>query len=122
MSKPRTNATPEGLASLRNIGKAMLADFRMLGEAVDLHVRLCVLTGKRQDPCVHDTFAAAIHQARTGEARDWWTFSPARKARQANGCEAAWGLDADRSRKMLIYCGSEGSLGRADLQPPTARS
>ena len=102
----------------------MLADFKMLGidsvaqlaeqEADDLHVRLCVLTGKRQDPCVHDTFAAAIHQARTGEARDWWTISPARKARQANGCETAWDLDADRRRKMLIYCGSEGSLWRVD--------
>jgi hypothetical protein len=95
MSKAHKNATPEGLASLRNIGKAMLADIRLLGidsvaqlaeqEADDLYVRLCVLTGTRQDPCVHDTFAAAIHQARTGEARDWWTFSPARKARREKG-------------------------------------
>lgn len=95
MSKTGKNAAPKGLAALRNIGKAMLADFRILGidsvgqlaeqDADDLYVRLCVLTGQRHDPCVHDTFAAAIHEARTGEARDWWTFSPARKARQANG-------------------------------------
>jgi len=95
MLKVRTTATVEGLASLRNIGKAMLADFRILGidtvtqlaaqDVDDLYARLCLLTGKRQDPCVHDTFAAAIHQARTGEARDWWTFSPARKARQRIG-------------------------------------
>jgi len=95
MSKTGKNAAPKGLAALRNIGKAMLADFRMLGiesvvqlaeqDADDLYARLYVLTGKRQDPCVHDTFAAAIHQARTGEARNWWTFSPTRKARQANG-------------------------------------
>jgi hypothetical protein len=95
MSKTGKNTSPQGLAALRNIGKAMLADLRMLGigsidqlarqDADDLYVRLCVLIGKRQDRWVHDTFTAAIHQAQTGEARDWWTFSPARKARQANG-------------------------------------
>jgi hypothetical protein len=37
------------------------------------------------DPCVWDVFAAAIHQARTGESRDWWTFTPERKRRQALG-------------------------------------
>jgi hypothetical protein len=30
-------------------------------------------------------FAAAIHQAKTGEPLDWWTYSPARKLRQAAG-------------------------------------
>jgi hypothetical protein len=43
------------------------------------------LTGKRQDPCVWDTFAAAIHQARTGEALPWWHFTRERKRRQAEG-------------------------------------
>ena len=86
---------PESLAGLRNIGKAMLADFALLGissvdqlaheEADILYTRLCIATGTRHDPCVHDTFAAAIHQAKTGEGRDWWSFTPLRKARQKAG-------------------------------------
>jgi hypothetical protein len=42
-------------------------------------------TGRQQDPCVWDTFAAAIHQARTGEAQPWWHYTPVRKRRQAEG-------------------------------------
>ena len=83
------------LSALRNVGKATLADFAALGietvaelAAQDpdaLYRRLRRVTGARPDPCVHDVFSAAIHEARTGEARDWWTFTPARKLRQANG-------------------------------------
>jgi hypothetical protein len=79
------------LADLRNVGKAALADFRALGvetvaalaeqDANELYARLCAITGRRHDPCVHDVFAAAIHQAKTGEAVNWWVFSAERKAR-----------------------------------------
>jgi hypothetical protein len=50
--------------------------------ADDLYASLQSKTGQRHDPCVWDVFAAAIHQARTGEARDWWTFTPERKRRE----------------------------------------
>lgn len=80
---------------LRNIGRAMKADLLMLGirtvgelatrDADALYLELTAKTGTYQDPCVHDTFAAAIHQARTGEALAWWAFTPARKARQSQG-------------------------------------
>ena len=83
------------LSELRNIGKAMLADFAVLGitsvqqlarqEADEIYSRLCVITGARHDPCVHDTFAAAIHQAKTGEALNWWAFTSLRKERQKAG-------------------------------------
>ena len=83
---------PRTLAELRNIGKAMLVDFELLGissvaklaaqDVDELYLTLCRLTGTRHDPCVHDTFAAAIHQAKTGEALNWWAFTPLRKARQ----------------------------------------
>lgn len=83
------------LARLRNIGPAMRADLALLGietleqlaasEPDALYLALARRTGQRQDPCVWDTFAAAIHQARTGEARDWWSFTPLRKQRQAAG-------------------------------------
>lgn len=92
---PRSAAASDPLTGLRNIGPAMRADLALLGigtleqlaasEADQLYAALQARTGQRQDPCVWDTFAAAIHQARTGEARDWWAFTPLRKRRQAAG-------------------------------------
>jgi hypothetical protein len=83
------------LSELRNIGKAMLRDFDLLGitsvaqlaaqDADELYTRISILTGARHDPCVHDTYAAAIHQAKTGEALNWWAFTPLRKERQRLG-------------------------------------
>jgi hypothetical protein len=83
------------LSVLRNVGKAALADFSVLGiatvgelapcDADTLYADLCQRTGFRHDPCVHDVFAAAIHQAKTGEALNWWAFTAARKSRQGNG-------------------------------------
>jgi len=91
----RKSADPEALGSLRNVGPATAADFAALGvtrvselaraDADALYLSLWERTGARPDPCVHDTFAAAIHQAKTGEARDWWSFTAARKARQRAG-------------------------------------
>lgn len=88
MRKSPTKPADELLA-LRNIGPAMRRDFALLGvrsvkqlarrQPERLFARLQELTGQRQDPCVLDTFAAAIHQARTGEALPWWVFSRKRK-------------------------------------------
>ncbi|MCP1229621.1 helix-hairpin-helix domain-containing protein [Acetobacter indonesiensis] len=84
------------LTDLCNIGKAALADFAILNvtsvedlatrDADTLYVALCQATNQRHDPCVHDVLTAAIHQARTGEALDWWHFTAARKTRQQEGC------------------------------------
>jgi hypothetical protein len=88
-------APPMLLSNLRNIGPAGLGDFAVLGiesvaqlstcEAGQLFVDLQRLTGVRQDPCVYDVFAAAIHQAKTGEAKNWWAFTSARKVLQQQG-------------------------------------
>jgi len=79
------------LQNLRNIGKAMSKDFELLHissvkqlarcDADELYARIQTLTGTRHDPCVWDTYAAAIHQAKTGEALPWWEFSKIRKSR-----------------------------------------
>jgi nucleotidyltransferase/DNA polymerase involved in DNA repair len=84
------DAKPKRLRDLRNIGKAMLADFELLGvvsvdqlagcDPNELYDRLQVVTGHRHDPCVLDTFMAAVHEARTGARLNWWAFTPARKA------------------------------------------
>lgn len=91
---PRTAPT-HPLAGLRNVGPAARADFDLLGvfsveqlaagDADQFYLALQERTSRRHDPCVWDVFAAAIHQAKTGEALDWWHFTPVRKARQARG-------------------------------------
>jgi predicted RecB family nuclease len=96
-TKPDHSAkeSSDELSALANIGPAMRGDFTLLGietiaqlaeqDADELYTRLSSLTGCRQDPCVWDTFAAAIHQAKTGEALSWWAFTPVRKERQKKG-------------------------------------
>ncbi len=81
------------LGELRNIGKAMLQDFKLLGiasikqlarcNADKLYARIQALTNTRHDRCVWDTYAAAIHQAKTGEALPWWDFTKVRKERSS---------------------------------------
>ena len=91
----RVNPKELGLGELRNIGKAMLKDFELLRitsvkhlakcDADKLYTKIQSLTGTRHDPCVWDTYASAIHQAKTGEALPWWDFTKVRKEREAKG-------------------------------------
>jgi len=82
------------LADLVSIGPAMLRDFELLGvrsvhqlarrDPRALYEALCSATGKAQDICVFDTFAAAVAQARNPrlplEQCQWWFWSRRRKA------------------------------------------
>ncbi len=80
------------LLNLANVGPAIRADLHTLGidtvaalakaEPDELYVRLCALTGMRQDPCVWDVFAAVVHEARTGKKTKWWEWTKERKQRQ----------------------------------------
>jgi hypothetical protein len=77
-----------------SVGPAIAADFALLGihsvaelakhEPEALYKRLCRKTGKRQDPCVLDTFCAAVAQARDPklplEKCKWWYWSAVRKS------------------------------------------
>jgi hypothetical protein len=91
----RSARVRDELLALRNVGPAMRRDFEMLGintvrqlarcNPDRLYARLQRRTGTRHDPCVWDTFAAAIHQARSGEALPWWHFTRERKRREAEG-------------------------------------
>lgn len=77
------------LQTLPNVGPATAADLLRLGvtsvddlsrrDPRELYERIGSLDDVRHDPCVLDTYAAAIHAARTGEAVPWWEFSDARK-------------------------------------------
>jgi Pathogenicity locus len=77
------------LEQLPNVGPAMAADLRMLGirhprdlaqrDAYALYQALCSRTGKRQDPCVLDTFMAATDFMRGAAPAPWWTYTAQRK-------------------------------------------
>ena len=77
------------LEQLPNIGPAMAADLRALGirhprelahrDAFVLYQALCAHTGKRQDPCVLDTFMAATDFMRGAAPAPWWAYTAQRK-------------------------------------------
>jgi hypothetical protein len=87
------------LADLVSIGPAMLRDFELLGiasvaqlakrDAHRMYEKLERATGQRQDPCVLDTFSAAVAQARNprlaAEKCQWWYWSRRRKKRGKDG-------------------------------------
>ncbi|MDE2371139.1 MAG: helix-hairpin-helix domain-containing protein [Burkholderiales bacterium] len=88
--KARSAQECERLEQLPNIGPSIAADLRLIGvahprelarrDALQLYQQLCQATGKRQDPCVLDTFIAATEFMRGGEPRPWWTYTARRKA------------------------------------------
>ena len=79
----------KALQTIPNIGPSLAKDLYHLGyrEPSDLkkqdpaamYHKLCAQTKERQDPCVLDTFMAAVHYADTGEAKKWWEFTDGRK-------------------------------------------
>lgn len=84
------------LEDLISIGPAMLRDFELLGirsvaqlakqDPERMYERMERATGQRQDPCVLDTFCAAVAQARNArlaaEKCQWWWWSRKRKERR----------------------------------------
>jgi hypothetical protein len=93
-SRSRRSAEPRQLRNLISIGPAMLRDFQMLGihsvaqlakqEPRKMYERLNRKTRQWQDPCVLDTFCAAVAQARNprlpAEQCEWWYWSRKRKS------------------------------------------
>lgn len=77
------------LEQLPNIGKAMAEDLHMIGierpqqligqDPLVLFHALEEMSGHRQDPCVLDTFMAAVNFMEGGAARPWWSFTAERK-------------------------------------------
>ena len=88
--KARSAGECEQLEQLPNIGPSLAADLRLIGvhhpaalahqDAFSLYQSLCRKTGKRQDPCVLDTFIAAVDFMRGAEPRPWWTYTAQRKS------------------------------------------
>ena len=77
------------LEDIPNIGPAVAGDLRQLGINVpaDLLKRdpyamyddLCRITGQRHDPCLLDTFIAAVRYMAGEPKRPWWKYTAERK-------------------------------------------
>ncbi len=77
------------LEDIPNVGPAVAADLRLMGitkpsqlkakDGLKLYARLNKLTGVRHDPCMADTFMAAVDFMNGGKARKWWEFTGERK-------------------------------------------
>jgi hypothetical protein len=82
------------LTTIPNVGQAVALKLRRLGierpgdlrgrDPDELFERLCALDGHPHDPCLLDTFSAAVWFADGNPARPWWEFSRERKARAAS--------------------------------------
>jgi len=89
-TKAREAAEAQALEQLPNIGPSLAADLRSIGvahpkelahrDAFVLYQALCAKTGKRQDPCVLDTFMAVTDFMRGAAPSPWWHYTAQRKA------------------------------------------
>jgi pathogenicity locus Cdd1 protein len=86
------------LQQLPNVGPAIAKMLLRLGierpddlrgqDAEQLFGRLSAIDGRRQDPCVLDTFSAAVDFANGEPAQPWWFYSRRRKAAAAQAGKA----------------------------------
>jgi len=77
------------LELLPNVGPAVAADFKILGvtrpqdligrDPYALYDELCRVTKQRHDPCLLDTFIAAVRFMGGEPARPWWAYTSERK-------------------------------------------
>ena len=81
------------LEEIPNVGPAVAADLRRLGitapadllgrDPYALYEGLCEITGQRHDPCLLDTFIAAVRFMAGGPKKPWWAYTAERKRRLA---------------------------------------
>jgi hypothetical protein len=89
MKKARTAIEALTFEQIPNIGPRIANDFKRLGlkspadlknqNALLLYEKLNKKTKQRHDPCLLDTFMAAIDFMNGGKSKPWWTFTQKRK-------------------------------------------
>ena len=80
------------LQQIPNVGPRIAEDFHRLGlhhphalagqDPFALYDRINTLTGVRQDPCLLDTFIAAVRYMEGSPKRPWWHYTAERKRRR----------------------------------------
>src|SRR5213595_844669 len=86
------------LEDIPNIGPSIAADLRQLGittpnevpgrDPYVLYDDLCRITGQRHDPCLLDTFIAAVRYMEGAPTKPWWKYTAERKREMAARREA----------------------------------
>jgi hypothetical protein len=92
MKQTRTLKTRTDIARLEyipNVGRSIAGNLRRLGikspddlpgrDPYALYDDLCRISGRRHDPCLLDTFIAAVRYMEGGPKTPWWKFTPERK-------------------------------------------
>ena len=82
------------LEDIPNVGPAIAADLRQLGimspfelpgrDPYAIYDDLCRITGQHHDPCLLDTFIAAIRFMEGEPKKPWWKYTTERKRILAN--------------------------------------
>ena len=77
------------LEDIPNIGPSIAADLRQLGinapaelpgrDPFAMYDDLCRLTGHHHDPCLLDTFIAAVQFMEGAPKKPWWKYTTERK-------------------------------------------
>jgi predicted GIY-YIG superfamily endonuclease len=77
------------LEDVPNVGPSIAGDLRQLGvtspaelpgkDPFQLYQDLCRITGMRHDPCVLDTFIAAVRYMEGAPKKPWWAYTAERK-------------------------------------------
>jgi predicted GIY-YIG superfamily endonuclease len=77
------------LQDIPNVGPAVAADLRQLGitspaelpgrDPYGMYDDLCRITGQRHDPCLLDTFIAAVRYMEGAPKKPWWKYTAERK-------------------------------------------
>jgi len=83
----RSNSRKETarLEDIPNVGPAVAGGLRQLGitmpgelsgrDPYAMYDDLCRITGQRHDPCLLDTFIAAVRYMEGGPKKPWWKYS-----------------------------------------------
>src|SRR5271163_4440149 len=81
------------LEEIPNVGPAIAADLRQLGitlpdelpgrDPYEMYDDLCRITGQRHDPCLLDTFIAAVRFREGAPKKPWWKYTAERKRQLA---------------------------------------
>ncbi|MCJ0763398.1 helix-hairpin-helix domain-containing protein [Variovorax terrae] len=88
--KAATAQQAQALEDIPNIGRAIASDLRLIGihqpqqlqgrDALALYRSLNRATHQRQDPCVLDTFMAAVDFMNGAAPAPWWHYTAQRKS------------------------------------------